>query len=226
MCSAGRRDACTTSDDSLPFDAHGAVGNRIAADGKHVSGAKCCCHIASPSPRRNVMWRFQWASSVCGKSSADVRPAGFLAAGSPPRSSAAPRRACSAIPSRWDRRTAAAARSGDQWSMLSRASCSPSASRRTPMLRHIRLCSELRMSARFSGSVERVDARVLDHRGGEIVVQLGGGPRRPFARMRAVDHRLQQAVRGQAVGPVQSAGGDFAGRPKPGQRRAALEVDA
>ena len=41
---------------------------------------------------------------------------------------------------------------------------------------------------------ERVDARVLDDRGGEVVAQLGRRPRGPFARVSAVDQRLQQAV--------------------------------
>ena len=45
----------------------------------------------------------------------------------------------------------------------------------------------------------------------------------PCAGMRAVDQPFQQAVRRQAIRAVQAAGGDFAGRPQAGQRRAAFD---
>ena len=81
------------------------------------------------------------------------------------------------------------------------------------------------MSARFSGSVKRFDARILDHRGGGKCRAWRRRPARPLRRRCAVDHGFQQAVRGQPIGPVQAAGGDFARRPQAGQRGAAFQID-
>ena len=56
-------------------------------------------------------------------------------------------------------------------------------------------------------------------------MHLGGGREAPSPACVAVDQRLQQAVRGQPVGPVQAAGRDFARRPQVRHRGAAFQVD-
>src|SRR5581483_2616470 len=59
---------------------------------------------------------------------------------------------------------------------------------------------------------------------GERVAQAGRRLGGAAAAVLAVDEALEQAVRGEAVGAVQAAGGDLAGGPQAGQGGASVQV--
>ena len=81
------------------------------------------------------------------------------------------------------------------------------------------------MSARSSGSVGDSTRRILERDRLVGIRLLERGRRRAAARVGAVDQAFEQAVRRQPIRAVQAAGGDFAGGPQPGERRAALVID-
>ena len=146
------------------------------------------------------------ASSAAGKSVRTWAAAGLFAGQGGAGSSAGPRRACFAAPSRWGRRTAGPARSGTSGRCSPRPRRSPSASRRTPTFRHIRLLSELRMSATSSGSPGGSARGFSSTRRGESSRMPAAAREAPSPACAPVDQRLQQAVRGQPVGAVQAGG--------------------
>ena len=80
--------------------------------------------------------------------------------------------------------------------------------------RSSRLAAVARSAADSIGGTSRRQGPLASSSRGDVL----GGPG-------AVDEPLEQAVRGQPVGPVQARAGDLAGRPEAGQRRPAVVVD-
>ena len=110
-------------------------------------------HYLSLSARRKIICRFQCSSSVLGKSVRTWAPRlSWRCKAASIINRARQSMFCNSQPPGSENcrdRTYL-----HQWLMFSVASVRPSASRRTPTSRHIRLFSELRMSARFKGSVD------------------------------------------------------------------------
>ena len=151
-----------------------------------------------------------------GEIGSDVATPGLLALAHGADHQAGNGRACSAAPIRWNARTVRRARNGTSGrrSRPLPQTFAVAANTHAPPHQALERVADV-------GQVEKLGER--DARAGFPAGERenchrfpAASPRRSFTRRAPVNQGFQQTVGGQPVGPVQTAGGDFAGRPEPG----------